>query len=78
MLRIKLFAATEEGLVVHPTEYEVDFVSLLNSDTYGPPPLIAPDRDGRSPVARMDDQVLYINTNLVPAFLIERLDDGDD
>jgi hypothetical protein len=74
MLRVKLFSIPEGGGFITSDNYEVDFVSLVNSDTYGPPPLVAPEK-GQSPVARMDDMVLYINTDLVPAWIIERLDD---
>lgn len=52
----------------------VDFVSLVNNETYGPPALVAPSR-GDSPVAQLEDEVLYINTNLVPMFKIVRVTD---
>lgn len=57
-----------------PIEVEVDYVSFVNADTYGPPPLIAPGDNRR---ANEGEVVLYINTSVVPAFEIERLpDDG--
>ncbi len=74
MLQVKLFAL-HEGHLVASEEHEVDYVSLVNSDTFGPPPLVAPTRDRNDPRARDGDRVLYINTNIVPAFLIER--DGE-
>ena len=52
----------------------VDFVSLVNNETYGPPALVAPSR-GEGPVAQLEDEVLYINTNLVPMFKIVRVTD---
>lgn len=58
-------------------EFEgVDYVSLVNNQTYGPPALIAPSpRGGDLPRARLNQKVLYINTNLVPAFEIVRTAD---
>lgn len=52
---------------------DVDFVSLVSRDTYGPPALIGPSREGTR--AGVGDRVLYINTNVVPAWLIERNED---
>lgn len=77
MLTVKLFTQTDEGLVASD-DYEVDYVSLVNSDTFGAPPLVAPDpRSSNSPrpTASVGENVLYINTDLVPAFLIERTED---
>jgi hypothetical protein len=57
---------------------EVDFVSLIDQGTHGPPALVAPGRErgaNVAPVARVEDRVLYINTTFVPAFTIERLHD---
>lgn len=56
----------------------VDYVSLYNGGTHGPPALVAPGRqEGQSvrPKARPGDSVLYINTALIPAFKIERAED---
>lgn len=53
----------------------VDFVSLVNGNTFGPPPLVAPGKSGESPTAKVEDRVLYINTHLVPLFEIERVAD---
>lgn len=70
MLKVSLYESpTDEK----PLEVEADYVSLVNKDTYGPPPLVAPNR-GEPPLARPGDVVLYINTNLVPVFEIERTD----
>lgn len=78
MLTAKLFTQTAEGLVASD-RYEVDYVSLVNSDTFGAPPLVAPDTrssgPARAPVAQVGEEVLYINTDLVPAFCIERTED---
>ena len=52
----------------------IDFVSLFTSETYGPPALVAPSKDG-SPRAAVGQRVLYINTRLVPMFEIERVSD---
>lgn len=78
MLNVKLFSFRSETgkLQESGEEYEVDYVSLVNSETFGPPPLVAPSPDtSRAPRAAVGDRVLYINTDLVPAFLIERDDD---
>jgi hypothetical protein len=52
-------------------DYETDFVSLVNHETYGPPTLVAPSR-GEQPLARPGQDVLYVNTSLVPLFKIHR------
>jgi hypothetical protein len=54
---------------------DVDFVSLVSNETYGPPALVAPNRNGQGPRANVGDRVLYINTALVPIFQIERTSD---
>lgn len=66
-----------------PTGYtfdNIDFVSLVNAETHGPPALVAPGRnagpEGR-PTARPGQTVLYINTRHVPLWMIERVG-GDD
>lgn len=74
MLGVKLLAE-KDGRYVETDEYEVDFVSLINSETFGPPPLVAPQGDRNAPRAQEGDRVLYINTDLVPAFVIERDED---
>jgi hypothetical protein len=55
---------------------EVDFVSLVSNETYGPPALVAPNK-GQPPTAQIEDRVLYINTGPAgPAmFQIERISD---
>jgi hypothetical protein len=53
---------------------DVDFVSYVAPTTYGPPALVAPNK-GAAPTARVEDRVLYINTGLVPFWLIERTGD---
>ena len=54
---------------------EVDFVSLVSPETYGPPALVAPNNKGQGQRAAVEDRVLYINTALVPFFEIERISD---
>lgn len=73
MLRVRLLDTQGEEVLVT----EVDFVSLVNSDTFGAPPLIAP-KEGQRPLARVGQSVLFINTSVVQAFEIERLEDLDD
>ena len=63
---------SDEGGVVFE---DYDYVSLVNNETYGPPALIAPpprSPHGTAPRAALNDKVLYINTNLIPAFEITR------
>lgn len=66
--------AAEDGI----TYDNIDFVSLVNNETYGPPALVAPGRGpggtSTAPTARPGQRVLYINTNLVPIFEVERED----
>lgn len=69
-LRVTLyFDAENEPEVLE----DVDYVSFINESTYGPPPLIAPAKRPEEPRAGAGDSVLYVNTNLVPAVQIERL-----
>ena len=56
---------------------EVDYVSLVNSDTFGAPPLIAP-KEGQRPLASEGQTVLFVNTSVVQAFEIERLEQLED
>ena len=56
-------------------EDDVDFVSLYNGGTHGPPALVAPGRESGAAVAaraKVGDTVMFINTSLVPAFTVER------
>lgn len=54
---------------------EADFVSFINSSSYGPPALIAPAKNGVTPLARPGDVVLYINTEVISHGTIERFED---
>jgi hypothetical protein len=67
-----------DGVITNQFLFEndeaVDFVSLVNNETYGPPALVAPAR-GEGPVAQLEDEVIYLNTNLVPMFKIVRVTD---
>lgn len=61
-----------------PLKVEVEYVSLVNDTTHGPPALVAPGRQGGervATVASVGDEVLYINTKFIPAWKIERLND---
>lgn len=53
-------------------EGEIDYISFINDETYGKPPLITSDVDGRPAVARDDDNVLYINTSRVAAVKVRK------
>lgn len=57
-----------------PTEHaDIDFVSLISDESYGPPALIAPLRaNDPSTRATAGQIVMYINTKFVPMFTIER------
>lgn len=50
----------------------VAYVSLLNDGTHGPPPIIAPTKNGPPARAKVGEKVLYINLSHVPLFEIER------
>ena len=74
-LRVTLYDNALEG---DEAPHEVDYVSLYNGGTHGPPALVAPGREKGENVAaraRVGDTVLYINTSLVPAFEVERFAD---
>ncbi len=64
----------EDGEIVEDPHTDVDFVSLISPDTYGPPALVAPN-NGRPPAASLGEKVLYINTALIPMFSITRKED---
>lgn len=51
---------------------DVQYVSLYNGGTHGPPAVIAPTKNGPPARAQVGERVLYINTSLVPMFEIER------
>lgn len=64
---------TEDGGMVFE---DVDWVSLVNGGTHGPPALVAPGRANGTQVAtraQVGQEVLYINTALVPLFAIKRV-----
>lgn len=71
MLEVVIYNATGEKAT---TLEDVDFVSLVNNETFGPPPLVAPNR-GEQPLAKLEERVLYINTSVVPMFEIVRVSD---
>ncbi len=55
--------------------FETDYVSIVNRDTFGPPPLIAP-KEGQRPLASVGQRVLFVNTAVIEAFVVERVSDG--
>lgn len=76
MLHVTIYDARgSEVKKFDSVDEEFDFVSFVAPTTYGPPALIAPNKDGRGPLAKIEDRVLYINTSLVPFWLGERLSD---
>jgi hypothetical protein len=78
MLKIEVYPDAEALAEDTPTEFQADFLSLVNHGTYGPPALIAPAPGRNStegPVAQVGETVLYINTSLVPAFKGTRIQD---
>lgn len=74
MLEVTIYSLDGTEVATFDGVDEVDYVSLVNNETYGPPALVAPSR-GESPLAKIEDEVLYINTNLVPFFKIVRTSD---
>lgn len=71
MLEVTIYSIDGREVAKFHDVNEVDYVSLVNNETYGPPALVAPAR-GEKPLAQVEDEVLYINTNLVPFFKIVR------
>lgn len=72
MLDATLYSFDEEGdLKSHHVE-DIDYVYIINDTTWGPPALVAPSKDSRTPVCRPGQTVLYINSRLVPAFDVTR------
>jgi hypothetical protein len=78
-LRVTLYGHDLQPIVDDEGNFiddEVDFVSLYNGGTHGPPALVAPGRESGVNVptrATIGDTVMYINTALVPAFTAERI-----
>jgi hypothetical protein len=78
MLTVTLFTFDPDGGLVEEEPETVDYVSLYNGGTHGPPALVAPGRErgeNVQPTARPGDDVLYINTALIPAYKVHREDD---
>ena len=76
MLNVTLYPDAESIETNGGLTTEVEYVSLINSNTYGPPALVAPSSSPRDlHRAEPGETVLYINTNLVPAFTIQELED---
>lgn len=75
-LTVEVFPDADTIEANAPTVFhDVEFVSFVNEGTFGPPALVAP-KGGDRPTARKGQEVLYINTSLVPLFKITR--DGDE
>lgn len=79
MLEVTIYDAegVQKAKFEEDNDTDVDFVSLVSNETYGPPALVAPNRNGQGPRAQAGDRVLYINTGPGgPAmFKIERTSD---
>lgn len=69
MLRVEVYSTPTDP---DPEEHEVEYVSLVNSGTYGPPPLVTPAAI-QAAAADPGEVVLYINTSLVPLFTITKI-----
>lgn len=56
---------------------EFDYVSFVAPTTYGPPALVAPNKNGQGPRAAIEERILYINTGEhgPPMWAIERISD---
>ena len=74
MLSVTVYTEDAEGDLVPEQFSDIKYVSFVNDDTFGPPPLIAPQRE-QKPTAQVGEDVLYINTRLVPLFQITRTAD---
>lgn len=68
-LKIKVWPARATGL--NPVEAEGDYLSLINEDTYGKPPLLTAN-EGRDPIVRPGQTVIYINPTNIAAVQVER------
>lgn len=56
-------------------EFEnIDFLSLINNDTYGKPPLITAEAGSERAMARDGATVLYLNPATIAAVEVEKLD----
>jgi hypothetical protein len=79
LLTVTLINFNSDGELVEDDQpYEVNYVSLFNAGTHGPPALVAPGREqgqNVAPRARPGESVLYINTGSIPAYKIERGED---
>lgn len=73
MLEVTVYdTINEDSPVVYS---DINYVSLVSDETYGPPALIAPNRGSDMARARIGETVLYLNTRFVPMFSIERVSD---
>lgn len=52
----------ETARFAEENDTDIDYVSLVSNETYGPPALIAPARGREEARAAVDDRVLYIMT----------------
>lgn len=74
MLKVTIY---DNPLDEDPLELnDVDYVSYVSPDTYGPPALVAPNK-GQPPTASVGERVVYINTGPggPPMWEIERTAD---
>lgn len=71
MLNVTVYHQVDDE---HPVEFpDIQYVSLYNGGTHGPPAVIAPTKNGPDARARVGERVLFINTSFVPMFEIERV-----
>lgn len=79
MLTVTIYSDADSIAQDEGKDFDVDYVSLFTRETYGAPALIAPDTHDqagrRTARAKEGDEVLYLNTNLIPAFKIRRTAD---
>lgn len=75
-LKVKVWPADDAGAELSSTgegclEFEVDYLSLINDETFGKPPLLT-GAEGGPAIAGVGDKVLYINPTNVVAIEAER------
>lgn len=70
MLNVKVWASGDPHQLLEFRD--VDYLSFINHDTYGKPPLVVGE-DERPALAREDDRVVYVNTALAAVVEVEKL-----
>lgn len=75
MLKITIYESPTDDT---PVVFEnINYVSYVSGNTYGPPALVAPAKAADKPTAKVDETVLYINTGMIPLWEIVRTADGN-